>query len=60
MFWLFEPDDPVSRYAWLFSDHPDLLEHSGRERLAKRGDIETARLEAAREVYTLVHLQNRL
>ena len=57
MFWLFEPDDPVSRYAWLFSDHPDLLEHSGRERLAKRGDIETARLEAAREVYTLGSLK---
>lgn len=47
----FEPDDLTSRHAWLFSDRPDLLEHSGREWLAKRGDIEAARLEATQEVY---------
>ncbi len=47
----FEVDDPVSRYAWLFSHHPDLLEPSGREWLVKRGDVEAARLQAAQEVY---------
>lgn len=46
----FEPSDPVSRHAWLFTHHPDLLEPSGREWLVKRGDVEAARAEAAREV----------
>jgi addiction module HigA family antidote len=47
----FEADDPVSRHAWLFSHHPDLLEPSGREWLVKQGDVEAARLQAAQEVY---------
>jgi addiction module HigA family antidote len=47
----FEPVDPVPRYAWLFTHYPDLLESSGREWLVKRGDVEAARLEAAREVH---------
>ncbi len=47
----FEADDPVSRYAWLFSHHPKLLEPSGREWAVKRGDVEAARLQAAQKVY---------
>lgn len=46
----FEPNDPVSRHAWLFSTRPDLLEPSGREWLVRRGNLEAARLAAAREV----------
>ncbi len=47
----FEPSDPVSRYAWLFTHYPDLLEPSGREWMVKRGDVKAARAKAAREVY---------
>ena len=47
----FEPSDPVSRHAWLFTHYPDLLEPSGREWRVKRGDVEAAKAEAAREVY---------
>jgi len=47
----FEADDPVSRYAWLFTHHPDLLEPSSREASVRREDVEAARLQAAQEVY---------
>lgn len=47
----FEPEDPVSRHAWLFSDHPGLLEPSGEDWRVEREKLESARVEAAREVY---------
>jgi hypothetical protein len=47
----FEPSDPVSRHAWLFTHYPDLLEPSSKEWRDKRGDVEAAKAEAAREVH---------
>jgi hypothetical protein len=47
----FEADDPVSKYAWLFSYHPDLLEPSGREGSVRRVAVEAARIQGAQEVY---------
>ncbi len=48
----FEPSDPVSRHAWLFTHHPDLLEPSGEGWQAERENVEAARAGAAREIYS--------
>jgi hypothetical protein len=47
----FEPDDPVSRHAWLFTHHPELPEPSGGGWQAERENVEAARAEAAKEVH---------
>ncbi|MDP9475987.1 MAG: hypothetical protein M3R38_09925 [Actinomycetota bacterium] len=48
----FEPDNPVSKHAWLFSNRPDLLDPPrGGDWRAEQEAIETARFGAAREVY---------
>src|SRR5262249_23794350 len=47
----FEPSEPGQRYAWLFSDHPELTEGGVREWNARQQTVERARLEAARAVH---------
>lgn len=47
----FEPSDPISRHAWLFTHYPDLPESSGEGWRAERENVEAARTEAARECY---------
>ncbi len=47
----FEPDDSISRHAWLFSHAPELPEPPGRDWQAKEQAVETARLQALREVH---------
>lgn len=48
----FEPTDPVSKHAWLFTHYPDVPEPSDKEWSVKRNDVEASRLDAAREVYS--------
>lgn len=46
-----EPDDPVRRYAWLFTHHPDVPGADTHDWQAHRRAIEEAQNEAARLAY---------
>jgi hypothetical protein len=47
-----EPEDVKSKYAWLFSDMPDLLEPSGEDWQMNEERVATLSLEAVRQLYS--------
>jgi hypothetical protein len=47
----FEPDDPIDKYGWLFSNRPELVGPFGRDWQAQDRALAAARQEAVRVVY---------
>ena len=56
----FAPEDFSARFGWLFADHVELSEGMKQDWTAKEQAVETARLDAVREIYEARGLEGLL